>query len=80
MCRRVNWYSIEHQMESLDKLRPLEFVHVLPGHGRRMSFKDKAAKDEYIDLTIAATKRDIAADGSGRSVFQGTRQPLFTTY
>ncbi|KAK9826282.1 hypothetical protein WJX74_005700 [Apatococcus lobatus] len=79
LFRRVNWYSIDHQMESLAKLRPLDFVHVLPGHGRRMSFGDKAAKDEYIDLTIAATKKDIAADGTGHNVFKDAPQPLSTT-
>lgn len=80
MCRHVNWYSIDRQMDSLAKLRPLDFIRVLPGHGRRMGFEDKAAKDAYLDLTIAATKKDIAAEGTGRALFEAAPQPLLTTY
>lgn len=66
-------------MESLTKLKPLDFLHVLPGHGRRMSFQDTAAKDDYIDLTVAATKQDIAESGTGHVVFRDAPQPLSTT-
>lgn len=66
-------------MESLTKLKPLDFLHVLPGHGRRMSFQDTAAKGAYIDLTVAATKQDIAESGTGPTVFRDAPQPLSTT-
>ena len=60
-------------MESLEKLKPLDFLHVLPGHRRRMSFKDKAAKDAAIDLTIAVEKANLVEPGAGRKIFRSKR-------
>lgn len=64
-------------MESLEKLKPLDFLHVLPGHRRRMSFKDKAAKDAAIDLTIAVEKANLVEPGAGRKVFRSTADASF---
>ena len=79
ICRRYNWYSLEVQMDSLNKLKQVDFLHALPGHGRRMSFRDAVAKDEYIDLTVMSTKQDSSANGTGCNVVDRAPQPISTT-
>jgi hypothetical protein len=44
-CRNYNWHSVELQLESVHKLLQYDFVHVLPGHGRRASFPDRPHKE-----------------------------------
>lgn len=38
--RAYNWYNVDLQLESVAKLLHYDFLHVLPGHGRRISFSD----------------------------------------
>lgn len=49
---RVNWYSHSLQIESVSSLIGLEFLHVLPGHGRQASFPDGASRDGALKETI----------------------------
>ncbi|KAK9815981.1 hypothetical protein WJX74_010141 [Apatococcus lobatus] len=76
LMRKYNQHSMEVQMENLEELKPLDFVHVLPGHRRRMSFKDKAAKDAAINLTIAAEKANLNEPGAGHPT---PARPTFAT-
>lgn len=39
-CRAYNWHSVPQQLDSVAKLRGMDFLRVLPGHGRRTSFRD----------------------------------------
>ena len=64
-------------MVSMEKLKPLDFLHVLPGHQRRMSFPDHAAMNAAVDLTIAAEKADIREPGAGRKVFRNAADASF---
>ena len=47
----------------------LDFLHVLPGHGRPMSFEDQAAKNAYIDLTAAAETEEGKQSGAASRIF-----------
>ncbi len=69
LCRHFNQHSLEQQIDSLRALKPLDFLHVLPGHGRPMSFKDQATKDAYIDLTAAAETQEGLESGAAHSMF-----------
>ena len=42
---RYNHHSKAVQMESVRKLLDYDFLHVLPGHGRRISFENAAERD-----------------------------------
>lgn len=44
------------QIESTEKLLGLDFLHVLPGHGRRCSFKDEAHRLEALAQCIEEAK------------------------
>lgn len=46
--RAYNWHSVPKQLESVAKLVGVDFLHVLPGHGRRMSFPDGTTRDEAL--------------------------------
>ena len=48
MFESFNWYSVPKQRDSIAKLLEMPFTHVLPGHGRRASFKNIAAKDAQL--------------------------------
>lgn len=37
-----NWYSVPLQVESVAKLLQYDFLHALPGHGRRLHLRDAA--------------------------------------
>lgn len=52
MMRGVNWYSVEKQLESTEKLRDVDFVWLLPGHGRRMKFDSIAQKNGMLDALL----------------------------
>ena len=43
-----NWFSVPKQRESIAKLLGVPFTHILPGHGRKASFTDVAAKDAQL--------------------------------
>ena len=49
-----NWHSLEQQISSVAKLRGLDFLHVLPGHGRRAGFADAAEREAALELVLAA--------------------------
>lgn len=46
--RAYNWYDVGLQCESVAKLLGYDFVHILPGHGRRMSFETSEEAKEAI--------------------------------
>lgn len=48
-----NWHSIPVQLSSVDRLRHYDFLHVLPGHGRRAHLRDAAARHAAIDALLA---------------------------
>ena len=62
--RAFNWHSVEQQLRSVaGPLLQADWRHLLPGHGRRVHFTCKAAKD-------AAIKHLLAAEGMAME--QGT--------
>ncbi|KAL4422898.1 hypothetical protein ABPG75_009095 [Micractinium tetrahymenae] len=52
--RAYNWHSVPQQLDSVAALRDLDFVHVLPGHGRRAVLADAADRRRQIDELLAA--------------------------
>ena len=57
LFRNVNWYSVPVQLESVKKLLEVgDFLHILPGHGRRTSFDDVTERD-------AALKQLLVEEG-----------------
>ncbi|KAL4451175.1 hypothetical protein ABPG77_009247 [Micractinium sp. CCAP 211/92] len=52
--RAYNWHSVEQQLDSVAKLRDLDFLHILPGHGRRWQAADAADRQRHIDELLAA--------------------------
>ncbi|KAJ7300207.1 hypothetical protein O6H91_Y037800 [Diphasiastrum complanatum] len=50
--RDYNWYSVRMQIDSTRLLLPLDFVWVLPGHGRRIKFTDVDAKNTALQKLI----------------------------
>lgn len=48
-----NWYSVRIQLESVQKLLPLKFTWILPGHGRRRHFSSLEGRDEIIKSYLA---------------------------
>lgn len=46
--RAYNWHSVPKQLRSVDVLLRRDFVHVLPGHGRRHSFETAGEKDNAL--------------------------------
>ena len=51
--RRFNWHSVEMQLEAVHGLLDHDWRHLLPGHGRRVHFTCKAAKDAAIKHLLA---------------------------
>jgi hypothetical protein len=51
---RYNRFGVQKQLQSVQKLMNYDFLHVLPGHGRRFSVKDAAER-----LQMASTLVDI---------------------
>lgn len=49
-----NWHSVEQQLGSAAALRDLDFLHLLPGHGRRARFTDAADRRRQLDELLAA--------------------------
>ena len=41
------------QAKSVQKLQDLDFLHVLPGHGRRAHFKDAEDRKQQIQLSLS---------------------------
>ena len=51
--RRFNWHSVEMQLEAVRGLLDHDWRHLLPGHGRRVHFTSKLAKDAAIKHLLA---------------------------
>jgi glyoxylase-like metal-dependent hydrolase (beta-lactamase superfamily II) len=52
--RRFNWHSVELQLASVRALEAHDFLHILPGHGRRVAFESAAAKNAALHHMLAA--------------------------
>lgn len=52
--RAYNWHSVAQQLDSVAKLRDLDFLHILPGHGRRWQAAGAADRQHRIDELLAA--------------------------
>ncbi|KAL9265698.1 hypothetical protein AKJ16_DCAP06806 [Drosera capensis] len=48
----ANWFSVPLQLESVKNLLDVDFEWVLPGHGRRASFRDAAEKNLAIQALL----------------------------
>jgi hypothetical protein len=48
-CREVNWYSFPLQLDSVHKLLAVDFLHVLPAHGRRRHLRDAAERTTLLN-------------------------------
>ncbi|KAL9269449.1 hypothetical protein AKJ16_DCAP24195 [Drosera capensis] len=48
----ANWFSVPLQLESVKILLDVDFEWVLPGHGRRASFRDAAEKNLAIEALL----------------------------
>ncbi|XP_042057348.1 uncharacterized protein LOC121801937 isoform X1 [Salvia splendens] len=51
---QYNWFSVTEQLKSVQKLVELDFEWILPGHGRRASFKNAQEKDTSLKAFLAA--------------------------
>ena len=40
------------QAKSVEKLQHLDFLHILPGHGRRAHFRDAQDREEQIQFSL----------------------------
>ena len=54
LCRRVNWYSVEEQLHSVDKILKEDFVRILPGHGRPGDFSNIEDQKQQISALLRA--------------------------
>ena len=52
--RAYNWHSVPQQLASVAALRSLNFLTVLPGHGRRTRLADAADRRAQIDALLEA--------------------------
>lgn len=56
------WFSFSQLLDSVEVgLRPLDFLHLLPGHGRSGSWESLEKKDEAVDELL---RRERAVDAS----------------
>lgn len=52
--REVNWFSVEEQLRSVrEATMPLDFVWLLPGHGRRVKFDSLEHKNRAISQLLS---------------------------
>jgi glyoxylase-like metal-dependent hydrolase (beta-lactamase superfamily II) len=63
--RAFNWYSVEQQLASAAALEHIDWRHLLPGHGRRVSFDSAAAKNAALHHLLAAERGAAAAAADG---------------
>ncbi|XP_058097984.1 uncharacterized protein LOC131242978 [Magnolia sinica] len=52
-----NWFSVPEQLNSVQKLLEMDFVWALPGHGRRIEFKDTQEKNLALESFLASKKQ-----------------------
>mmetsp|Transcript_994 Transcript_994/g.2126 ORF Transcript_994/g.2126 Transcript_994/m.2126 type:complete len:337 (-) Transcript_994:335-1345(-) len=50
--RNFTWYSWDVQIKSMEETRKLDFLWVLPGHGRKFKFSSASEKDMILKETI----------------------------
>lgn len=48
--RNFNWWRVDRQVESCEKLAAYEWLHLLPGHGRPGRVADAADRQRQIAL------------------------------
>ncbi|XP_077231411.1 metallo-beta-lactamase family protein [Tasmannia lanceolata] len=54
-----NWYSATVQVKSVRKLLELDFEWILPGHGRRVEFRDTQEKNSALEAFLATKEEDL---------------------
>lgn len=55
---RYNWYSVEKQLQSVEKLIDVDFLSVLPGHGRPWKFRTQTEREQQLkDLLREETQK-----------------------
>lgn len=52
-------YSVTRQVGSIQRLLQLDFLWILPGHGRRMKFKDFKEKNVALEKLLASCSRTV---------------------
>ena len=50
MHRRFNWWRVDRQVDSCEKLTSYDWIHLLPGHGRPGKVADPADREHQIKL------------------------------
>ncbi|XP_078160899.1 metallo-beta-lactamase family protein isoform X1 [Carex rostrata] len=68
---RYNQQSVSLQLDSVKKLLDFDFNWILPGHGRRIRFKDNYEKNSAIEAFLA-TKEHLHDNSNNRN-----KEPLF---
>lgn len=63
---RFCWHSLELQLASVAALVDHDFRHLLPGHGRRVHFLSKAAKDAALKHLLQHEHAGAQADTATR--------------
>ncbi|KAG9150427.1 hypothetical protein Leryth_019797 [Lithospermum erythrorhizon] len=58
ISEKYNFYSVPIQLDNIRKLLELDFEWILPGHGRRASFKDVAEKNNALK-TFLSSKSEL---------------------
>lgn len=53
-CRAYNWHSVPQQLESAKQLLSLDWLHVLPGHGRPAHFGSLEERDASMHKLLQA--------------------------
>ena len=61
LFRRFNWHSLPAQLESAAALEHVDWLHLLPGHGRRITFESLTAKNAALRHALAAESDAQAA-------------------
>ncbi|KAG8369481.1 hypothetical protein BUALT_Bualt14G0018200 [Buddleja alternifolia] len=54
ILEHYNWFSVSEQLNSVHKLLELDFEWILPGHGRRATFRDAEDKNLALEALLAA--------------------------
>ncbi|KAJ6720761.1 METALLO-BETA-LACTAMASE FAMILY PROTEIN [Salix viminalis] len=52
ICERYNKCSVQMQVDSVLKLLEIDFNWIIPGHGRRVEFKDREEKDSILKAFV----------------------------
>ncbi|CAA6655776.1 unnamed protein product [Spirodela intermedia] len=62
MFEKYNGFSVKLQLSNIRKLLDLDFLWVLPGHGRRVRFRDTKERNSALEAFLAA--KEIEHDNS----------------